>query len=68
MATNIYHCGHCDYKGPCYGVPSSAGVSAPYCYRCEMNNKLVLVDKSTPVKESLITRIRGLMHAKEERT
>lgn len=36
---NWYHCGHCDYEGPCYGN----GVSAPWCTKCQRNSKLVRV-------------------------
>ena len=35
-----YKCGHCEYEGYCYGIPHNTGVSAPFCYRCGMNNKL----------------------------
>lgn len=38
--TNLYHCGHCSFEGACYGIPSSVGVSAPFCTRCGMNNRL----------------------------
>lgn len=34
---NNYICGHCGYKGPCYGN----GYSGPWCYRCQMNDKLI---------------------------
>lgn len=37
---NKYKCGHCGYEGPCYGAPTSKGVTAPWCKRCGMNNKL----------------------------
>ena len=40
---NSYRCGHCGYEGPCYGQPTSAGVSAPWCVRCGMNNRLTLL-------------------------
>lgn len=36
----IYHCGHCDYKGYCYGIGHATGVSAPFCKRCQRNDKL----------------------------
>lgn len=36
----IYKCGNCGYQGPCYGIPTSLGVSAPFCYKCGMNNRL----------------------------
>lgn len=41
----IYKCGHCGYIGYCYGIPTSQGVSAPFCYRCGMNNKLEKINK-----------------------
>lgn len=40
-------CGHCGYEGYAYGIPHSggkghsAGVSAPFCSQCGMNDKLV---------------------------
>lgn len=37
---DIFKCGHCGYEGPCYGTAHSAGISAPWCYRCGMNDKL----------------------------
>lgn len=41
---NKYKCGHCGYEGPCYGVPILHGdksfVSAPWCHRCQRNDKL----------------------------
>ena len=45
-------CNSCGYKGYAYGVAHSEGVSAPYCQRCGINNKLTLIaiDKST-IKE-----------------
>lgn len=43
----VYNCGHCGFEGHCYGVPfvsgSSGGVSAPWCPRCGINDKLVPV-------------------------
>lgn len=36
-AANSYTCGHCGYSGPCYGN----GFSAPWCAKCQMNDKLV---------------------------
>ena len=46
----IYRCGHCEYEGPCYGTPTSKGVSAPFCPICQMNSKLepVTVKKEAP--------------------
>lgn len=35
-----YKCGHCGYEGPCYGQATSKGVSAPWCRKCERNDKL----------------------------
>lgn len=40
QAQQGYRCGHCGYEGPCYGQPTSSGVSAPWCKQCGMNNKL----------------------------
>lgn len=45
---SIYKCGHCGFEGHCYGTPfiggmSGGGVSAPWCPKCGLNNKLVLV-------------------------
>jgi hypothetical protein len=37
-------CGHCGYEGHCYGVPTSKGVTAPFCYQCGMNNKLTVIE------------------------
>lgn len=36
-------CGFCGYVGPCYGIPvvPPGSVSAPWCPRCGLNNKLV---------------------------
>lgn len=42
-------CKNCKYEGRAYGVPHSggyghnAGVSAPWCPRCGLNNQLVKV-------------------------
>lgn len=36
-----YRCDHCGYKGLCYGVPTGAGVSAPFCRKCGKNDKLI---------------------------
>lgn len=43
---NNYKCGHCGYEGPCYGTPTSKGVSAPWCKRCGMNNKLTKINET----------------------
>jgi len=42
----IYKCGHCNFIGHCYGIPTSAkcGVSAPFCSRCGKNDKLKKVN------------------------
>lgn len=45
---NNYKCGHCGYDGPCYGN----GFSAPWCRRCERNDKLVKKDMKNPIKMS----------------
>ncbi len=37
---NNYACGNCGYEGPCYCIAGSNGLSAPFCHRCGMNNKL----------------------------
>lgn len=37
---DCFVCGHCGYEGPCYGN----GYSAPWCYKCQMNNKLTKVE------------------------
>lgn len=42
-AENSYTCGYCGYSGPCYGN----GFSAPWCYRCGLNNRLVPNDLIT---------------------
>lgn len=34
-------CLNCNYEGHVYGIPTSKGVSAPFCPRCGVNNKLV---------------------------
>ena len=49
---SLYKCGHCGFEGYCYGTPfmggsSGGGVSAPWCPRCGMNNKLVPVKTSS---------------------
>jgi len=36
-----YICGHCGFKGHCYGAATSEGVSAPWCSRCGRNDELV---------------------------
>lgn len=35
-----YKCGHCGFEGHCYGQPTSEGVTAPWCAKCELNDKL----------------------------
>ena len=37
---NDYKCGHCGYEGPCYGVPTGEGITAPFCKQCGRNDKL----------------------------
>ena len=44
-----YKCGHCGYEGPCYGVATSKGVSAPFCPKCEKNDKLTLLGDTDEV-------------------
>ena len=39
---SVYSCGHCGFTGHCYGAPTIHGVSAPWCYQCGMNDKLIL--------------------------
>jgi len=39
-----YRCGHCGYEGYCYGIGHAKGVSAPFCYRCGMNDKLTPIE------------------------
>ena len=46
-----YRCGHCGYEGYCYGTATSQGVSAPWCPRCQKNNKLTLVEKKETMKQ-----------------
>ena len=48
----IYKCGHCNFIGHSYGIPTSAkcGVSAPFCSRCGKNDKL---KKVNPPNKSL---------------
>lgn len=41
----IYKCGHCGFVGHCYGIPTSQGVSAPFCSKCQRNDKLEKVIK-----------------------
>lgn len=36
----IYHCGHCNYFGECFCQPTSSGLSAPWCKKCEKNSSL----------------------------
>lgn len=36
----IYHCGHCNYEGHCYGIGHATGVSAPFCKQCGRNDRL----------------------------
>jgi len=38
--TNNWKRGNCGYIGACYGTPTDKGISAPWCNRCGMNNKL----------------------------
>lgn len=42
-ASNIYECGHCGFRGNCYGIPTDVGLSASYCPQCQKNDKLELV-------------------------
>lgn len=44
-----YRCGHCGFEGHCYGVPTSKGVSAPFCARCGKNDKLTPLGNSDEV-------------------
>jgi hypothetical protein len=37
---NEFKCGHCDYRGPCYGTPVGDRVSAPWCKQCGRNDRL----------------------------
>lgn len=46
----IYKCGHCGYVGHCYGIPTSVGVTAPYCPKCQKNDKLKKIRRSCQKK------------------
>lgn len=46
-----YKCGHCQYEGECYGIPTGLGVSAPFCRKCERNDKLQEIVKEKPIPE-----------------
>ncbi len=45
----VCKCGHCGYEGPCYGIPHTAGISAPFCYRCGRNGGLEAYREDTVV-------------------
>ena len=47
----IYRCNKCGYIGPAYGIPSSQGVSAPFCPVCQLNSGLA--DWSEPIAEAM---------------
>lgn len=49
----IYKCGHCGYVGHCYGIPTSAGITAPYCPKCQKNDKLKKVRRSHQKKDEM---------------
>ena len=34
-------CGYCNYKGYVYGIAHSKGISAPFCFQCGKNDKLI---------------------------
>ena len=55
----IYKCGHCGFIGYCYGVPTSKGVSAPFCYNCHMNDKLKKVEDKSPNQQIQPTQKAG---------
>ena len=40
---NLYLCSNCGHEGPAYGIPTSSGVSAPFCQNCQRNDKLYKV-------------------------
>jgi len=42
---NNYKCSHCNYEGPCYGIPTSQGVLAPFCKQCQMNDGLIKIGR-----------------------
>ena len=44
-----YRCGHCGFVGYCYGTPTDKGVSAPWCSKCERNDKLTPVEEGAPI-------------------
>lgn len=50
-----YRCGYCGYEGKCYGTPTSdkVGVSAPWCPRCGMNNRLIPINEQEETSKSL---------------
>jgi len=41
----VYKCENCGHVGHCYGTPTSEGVSAPWCQKCQKNDKLVRVEE-----------------------
>jgi len=40
VTDNLYICGNCGHEGPAYGIPTGEGVSAPFCQKCQKNDKL----------------------------
>lgn len=45
-------CLRCGYEGHAYGTPTSSGVSAPWCPRCECNTSLLEINPpETPVTQ-----------------
>lgn len=47
-----YECGHCGFKGQCYGALIGDKVSAPWCPQCEKNDKLEL-EKENKMKHDV---------------
>ena len=61
----IYQCGHCGFIGHCYGIATGVGITAPYCPKCEKNNKLteVVVEfvptLGTKIEDDVMTKGSG---------
>lgn len=63
QAQQGYRCGHCGYEGPCYGQPTSSGVSAPWCKQCGMNNKLSALASAQAASAELEEQVANLAAA-----
>lgn len=61
-----YKC-KCGFEGDCYGAPTSNGVSAPWCPKCQRNNGLseIVTHPTQEQREMALKYFNALWHGIE---